>query len=128
MNSIINTRRAEVRSKRRLWIASSVTAEIVVAGGGVYAGSLLQAPQPVETRADDMFSGNSQVSDLLGTWHPGRFHLVADIEIPDGRRFAVWRASNAEGGQCQVTGDDWDGGEKTRSLGLGCGGKGRRSA
>lgn len=86
------------RSPRRL--AAGLACAAVLAGGAAYAVGNLPAFIQEDVEAAAQHHGDSNLAD--------RMAQIADLPLPDGGRFAAWRAVG-DRVVCEAQVDDWDG-------------------
>ena len=102
------------RKSRRKALVVGATVAAVLSGGAAYAGGF--APKFVIEALDDLGSSDAG-GEPWGAHDPVK---IADLMLPDGRRFAVWRGSNDQGGQCEAVAEDWDGHQHSEALSVSC--------
>lgn len=101
--------RGTSRSSRRLvWVAGAAAA-LTLTGGAAWAVGM------VPPFVSDIFGDVN--SDEWGATEPV---LIADLTLPNGTRFAVWRSDAADGGRCEAVAQDWDGKTDPLALSAGC--------
>lgn len=103
--------RRHVRRPLRVGLAAAVVATVGVGGVAYATGGI---PDLV-AQAVDGFAEDAGVAPADRP-HPTQ---VVDLELPDGSRFAAWKASS-EAMECTVYTDNWDGSQITGSGGSGC--------
>ncbi len=91
---------APTASSRRFRIAAAglVGAGVLGAGAAAYAGGLV--PQFVTDAFDRLDAQSGEEFDVTGV------KPIADVAVPDGTRYTVWRGQNAAGGSCEAIQED----------------------